>query len=159
MRDTGLIQKRGDWGNLPAGEVALAPVEGSTSGTLVIDNLVDAALGLSVTQPLKIAVKHGRARSFVGPDAARLKSILEAADKNACNIAELGIGTNSKARLIGNVLEDEKVLGTVHIAVGDNTSFPGGHTKSNIHLDGILLRPTVKIDERLLIQNGKVMVE
>jgi leucyl aminopeptidase (aminopeptidase T) len=159
MRDTGLIHKPGDWGNLPAGEVALAPVEGSTNGTLVIDNLVDVALGLSVTQPLRIAVKHGRARSFVGPDAARLKSILEAADKNAYNIAELGIGTNPKARLIGNVLEDEKVLGTVHIAVGDNTSFPGGHTKSNIHLDGILLQPTVKVDKRLLIQNGKLLVE
>jgi len=159
MRDTGLFHKRGDFGNLPAGEVALAPVEGSTSGTLVIDNLVDAALGLSVTQPLKVAVKNGRARSLVGPDAAKLKSILEAADKNAYNIAELGIGTNPKARLIGNILEDEKVLGTVHIAVGDNTSFIGGHTRSNIHLDGILLQPTVKIDKRLLMQNGKLLVK
>jgi leucyl aminopeptidase (aminopeptidase T) len=159
MRDTGLFHKRGDFGNLPAGEVALAPVEGSTSGTLVIDSLVDTALGLSVTQPLKVAVKDGRARSLVGPDAAKLKSVLEAADKNAYNIAELGIGTNPKARLIGNVLEDEKVLGTVHIAVGDNTSFAGGHTRSSIHLDGILLQPTVKIDERLLMQNGKLLVK
>jgi leucyl aminopeptidase (aminopeptidase T) len=57
------------------------------------------------------------------------------------------------------VLEDEKVLGTVHIAVGDNTSFIGGHTRSNIHLDGILLQPTVKIDKRLLMQNGKLLVK
>jgi leucyl aminopeptidase (aminopeptidase T) len=159
MRDIGLIHKPGDFGNLPAGEAALAPVEGSTSGTLVIDNMVDTAMGLSITQPLKVAVKDGRARSFVGPDAAKLKSILEAADKNAYNIAELGIGTNPKARLIGNLLEDEKVLGTVHIAVGDNTSFTGGHTRSNIHLDGILLQPTVKIDKRLLMQNGKLLVK
>jgi aminopeptidase len=158
-RDTGLFHKPGDFGNLPAGEVALAPVEGSTRGTLVIDSLVDAALGLSVTQPLKVVVKDGRARNLIGPDAARLKSLLEAADKNANNIAELGIGTNPKARLIGNVLEDEKVLGTVHIAVGDNTSFVGGHTRSNIHLDGILLQPTVKIDERLLMQDGKLLVK
>jgi len=82
---------------------------------------------------------------------------LEAADKNAYNIAELGIGANPKARLNGNVLEDEKVLGTVHIAVGDNTSFTGGHMRSNIHLDGILLQPTVKIGERLLMQNGKLL--
>jgi leucyl aminopeptidase (aminopeptidase T) len=158
-RDTGLFHKPGDFGNLPAGEVALAPVEGSTNGTLVIDNLVDTALGLSVTQPLKVTVKYGRARNLVGPDAAKLKSILDAADKNAYNIAELGIGTNPKARIIGNVLEDEKVLGTVHVAVGDNTSFVGGHTRSSIHLDGILLQPTVKIDGRLLMQNGKLRMK
>lgn len=57
MRDTGLLHKPGDFGNRSAGEVALAPVEGSTSGTLVIDNLVDVARGLSVTQPLRVAVK------------------------------------------------------------------------------------------------------
>jgi aminopeptidase len=158
-RARGLFHKRGDVGNLPAGEVALAPVEGSTNGTLVIDSLVDTALGLSVTQPLKITVKNGRARSPAGSDAAKLRSILIAADKNAYSIAELGIGTNAKARIIGNVLEDEKVLGTVHIAVGDNTSFVGGHTKSNIHLDGILVQPTVKIDENLLLRNGKLLVK
>jgi leucyl aminopeptidase (aminopeptidase T) len=129
-RDTGLFHKPGDFGNLPAGEVALAPVEGSTSGTLVIDYLVSTAMGLSVTQPIKVAVKDGRARSLVGPDAAKLKSILEAADKNAYSIAELGIGTNPKAHLIGNTLEDEKVLGTVHIALGDNTSFIGDTSKA-----------------------------
>jgi len=158
MSDTGLYHKPGDWGNLPAGEVCLAPVEGSTNGTLVIDNLVDTALGLSITQPLKVAVKDGWARSFTGPDATQLQSVLKAADKNAYNIAELGVGTNPKARIIGNVLEDEKVLGTVHVAVGDNTSFTGGHTKSNIHLDGILFQPTVKIDKRLLMQKGKLLV-
>jgi leucyl aminopeptidase (aminopeptidase T) len=119
---------------------------------------VDTALELSITQPLKVAVKDGWARSFTGPDAAKLQSVLKAADKNAYNIAELGIGTNPKARIIGNVLEDEKVLGTVHVAVGDNTSFTGGHTKSNIHLDGILVQPTVKIDKRLLMQKGKLLV-
>jgi leucyl aminopeptidase (aminopeptidase T) len=153
MPDTGLYHKPHDWGNLPAGEVCLAPVEGTTNGILVIDSM-----GSVVTQPLKVTIVNGWAKKFEGPNANQLESILKKADKNAYNIGELGIGTNSKARITGNVLEDEKVLGTVHIALGDNTSYTGGHTKSKIHEDGILLQPTLKLDSKLLMQKGKLLV-
>jgi leucyl aminopeptidase (aminopeptidase T) len=153
MPDTGLYHKPGEWGNLPAGEVCLAPVEGTTNGTLVIDSM-----GTIVTHALKVTIKNGWASKFDGLDAAKLESLLKASDKNAYNVGELGIGTNPKARLTGNVLEDEKVLGTVHIALGDNTSYTGGHTKSKIHEDGILLQPTVKLDSDLLMQKGKLLV-
>ena len=63
----------------------------------------------------------------------------------ARNLAELGIGINPKARLIGNVLEDEKVGGTVHVALGDNSTF-GGDVVAGIHLDGIITRPKVFVD-------------
>jgi len=152
-QDTGLYHESGDWGNLPAGEVCLAPVEGTTQGTLVIDSM-----GKTVKQPLTITIKNGWAQKFQGPDATQLVSLLKSADKNAYNIGELGIGTNPNARLIGVVLEDEKVLGTVHIALGDNTSYVGGHTKSKIHEDGILLQPTVKIDGRLIMKNGGLLL-
>lgn len=154
LRDTGLYHKPGDWGNLPAGEVCLAPVEGTTNGTLVIDTM-----GTTVTKPLKVIVKNGWAEKFLGSDASRLENLLKSADKNAYNVGELGIGTNPKARITGKVLEDEKVLGTVHIALGDNTSYAGGHTKSKIHVDGILFQPTVKIDKHLLLRNGKLLVK
>jgi len=153
LKDTGLYHKPGEWGNLPAGEACLAPVEGTTNGVLVIDSM-----GSTVTQPLKITVKNGWAKKFDGPDAAKLEGILKAADKNAYNIGELGIGTNPKARITGKVLEDEKVLGTVHIALGDNTSYQGGHTRSKTHLDGIVFQPTVKVDTRPLMQKGKLLV-
>ena len=152
-RDTGLYHEPGDWGNLPAGEVCLAPVDGTTQGILVIDSM-----GETVKQPLTITVKNGWAQKFQGPDATRLESLLQSADKNAYNIGELGIGTNPNARLTGVVLEDEKVLGTVHIALGDNTSYVGGHTKSKIHVDGILLQPTVKIDGHLIMKDGKLIL-
>lgn len=153
LRDTGLYHKPGDWGNLPAGEACLAPVEGTTNGVLVVDSM-----GTTLTQPLRITVEGGWARKFVGPDAAKLEEILKSADKNAYNIGELGIGTNPKARVTGKVLEDEKVLGTVHVALGDNTSYKGGHTKSKTHMDGILFQPTVKVDKRLLMKHGKLLV-
>ena len=151
--DTGLYHKPSEWGNLPAGEVCLAPVEGTTNGVLVVDSM-----GNTVTQPLKVTVKDGRAKRFDGLDAAKLEGLLKKADRNAYNIGEFGIGTNPKARISGEVLEDEKVLGTVHMALGDNTSYEGGHTKSKIHLDGILFQPTVRVDKHLLMQKGKLLV-
>jgi len=153
LKDTGLYHNPGDWGNLPAGEACLAPVEGTTQGVLVIDTM-----GRVVKQPLRIVVQNGLAQKFEGPDAAKLEGLLKSADENAYNIGELGIGTNPKARLTGVVLEDEKVLGTVHVALGDNTSYVGGYTKSKVHLDGILLQPTVKVDGRLIIEAGKLLV-
>lgn len=153
LADTGLYHKLGDWGNLPAGEACLAPVEGTTQGLLVIDSM-----GNIVKQPLQITVEDGWARKFKGPDAIQLENLLKSADENAYNIGELGVGTNPKARITGAVLEDEKVLGTIHIALGDNTSYKGGHTKSKTHLDGILFQPTVKVDDHFIMKDGKLLI-
>jgi leucyl aminopeptidase (aminopeptidase T) len=152
LRDTGLYHEPPNtWGNLPAGEACLAPVEGTTQGILVVDSM-----GGVVTQPVRVTIKDGWAKKFEGADAARLESLLRRGDENAFNVGELGVGTNAKAHLTGAVLEDEKVLGTVHVALGDNSSYPGGHSKSNIHMDGILLEPTVKVDDVLLLEKGKL---
>jgi leucyl aminopeptidase (aminopeptidase T) len=154
LRDTGLYHKPPNlWGNLPAGEACLAPVEGTTQGVLVIDSM-----GKVVTQPVRVTLKDGWAVKIEGGDAGRLEALLRRGDSNAFNVGELGVGTNARARLTGAVLEDEKVLGTVHIALGDNSSYPGGHSKSNIHMDGILLEPTVKVDGVLLLEKGKLCV-
>jgi leucyl aminopeptidase (aminopeptidase T) len=152
LRDTGLYHgPPNTWGNLPAGEACLAPVEGTTQGILVVDSM-----GGVVTQPVSVTIKNGWAQKFEGTDAVKLESLLRKGDDNAFNVGELGVGTNAKARLTGAVLENEKVLGTVHIALGDNSSYPGGHSKSNIHMDGILLEPTVKVDGVLLLEKGKL---
>ena len=72
-------------------------------------------------------------------------------------MGELGIGTNPIARLIGNILEDEKVFGTVHIAFGSNATF-GGLTQAGIHIDGIILKPSLYLDEKLVVENGKILL-
>ena len=74
--------------------------------------------------------------------------------ENSTNVAEIGVGTNPMARLSGNVLEDEKVLGTVHVAFGSNTSF-GGSVDAELHLDGIIKYPTVFVDTHVIIKDGK----
>lgn len=152
--DTGIYLNPGDFGNLPAGEAFIAPVEGSGEGVAIVDgSMVDV-----LRAPVKIEVLRGRALRITGKPARKLRSMLDGAGPKAYNLAEFGIGTNYAARLIGNVLEDEKVLGTCHIALGDNSTF-GGRVKAGIHLDGIMLRPTVKLDGKTIMRDGKLMLQ
>jgi leucyl aminopeptidase (aminopeptidase T) len=152
--DTGLVHNPGDFSNLPAGEAYIAPVEGTANGVIV----VDGAMVGKVKKPIKIVVKDGYATEITGGSSAEeLEQILEPFGQPGRNIAELGIGTNDKAKIVGSVLEDEKVMGTVHMALGDNKSM-GGNVSVQSHLDGILLKPTLWIDDRKIMENGELKV-
>jgi len=151
-RDTGVLLKKGDFGNLPAGEVYTAPLEGTAEGTLVFDGAI-ASVGV-LKKPVTVTVKEGFATSITGgPEASKFDSLLSAVKKEAYNVAELGVGCNPKGRLIGIILEDEKVYGTVHVALGDNSTF-GGNVQAGIHLDGIMLKPTMFLDGQAVIKEG-----
>ncbi|HEB10537.1 MAG TPA: aminopeptidase [Spirochaetales bacterium] len=150
----GLYHQPGSSGNLPTGEAYIAPVEGTAEGETIIDGSI-ANIGI-LKAPLLVHVEKGMAVSFKGPDAERLEKIL-GQNQKARNIGELGIGTNPIARLIGNILEDEKVFGTVHIAFGSNATF-GGLTQAGIHIDGIILKPSLYLDEKLVVENGKILL-
>jgi leucyl aminopeptidase (aminopeptidase T) len=154
VADTGLLHEKGAFGNLPGGELFVPPVEGTAEGVIVVTGAL-AGIGI-LKKPVKIIVKNGLGKEISGgPQAnAFAKMLLEAAGKleqpdNAYNLAEFGIGLNPKAKLIGNPLEDEKVIGTIHLALGDNSTF-GGNTKAGVHVDGIILRPTVEVDGKKL---------
>ena len=153
----GLFHKKGESGNLPTGETFLAPVEGSANGIFVVDGSM-AGLGLIGNVNIKIEVKKGFATNITGgKPAKKLREMLDKVGKNARNIAEFGIGTNDSAKLSGILLEDEKVMGTVHIALGNNISM-GGSVNVPIHLDGVIKKPTVYLDCKLLMKNGKLLI-
>lgn len=152
--DSGLYLNRGNWGNLPAGETAIAPVECTANGKLVVDASMS---GIGKVNPLTITIKNGYAIEFKGKQAKKLKNLIKDLGKSARNIAEFGIGTNPKAKITGNVLEDEKVLGTAHIAVGDNISL-GGEVKAECHLDGVFLKPTIYVDNKKMMKDGKLLL-
>ncbi|PJA27868.1 MAG: leucyl aminopeptidase [candidate division Zixibacteria bacterium CG_4_9_14_3_um_filter_46_8] len=153
--DTGLVKTADDFSNLPAGEAYIAPVEGSGEGIIVVDGSM-AGIGI-LQKPLSIMMEKGYATGISGGAAAiKLKKMLDSAGMQARNLAELGIGTNYKAKLCGSVLEDEKVLGTVHLALGDNKSM-GGKVSVPSHLDGIILKPTLYIDDVCIIKSGKML--
>jgi aminopeptidase len=83
---------------------------------------------------------------------------LDAGGEFGRSIAELGIGTNPAARLTGNVLEDEKALGTIHLAFGTSLGI-GGVNRSSVHIDGLVLRPTVELDGRMLMEDGTLVLQ
>lgn len=153
----GLFHKKGESGNLPTGEAYGAPVEGTTNGVFVVDGSF-AGIGMVDKEPITIHVKNGLATTVTGgAKAKQLVKMLEPYGKDGRNIAEIGIGTNDKAKLSGLILEDEKVMGTVHIALGDNKSM-GGNVNVPIHLDGVIKKPTVYFDGKIIMKNGKLLV-
>lgn len=154
--DDGLYLNPGNFGNLPAGEVYIAPLEGKANGVIVVDGAM-AGLGV-MKKPLRLVIKDGYATDISGDEKAeKLKKMIEPFGKPATNLAELGIGTNDKAIICGSVLEDEKVLGTVHMAIGDNKSM-GGSVSVQSHLDGILSKPTLQIDGKIIMEEGKLKI-
>jgi leucyl aminopeptidase (aminopeptidase T) len=155
LSDDGDLRAAGKFGNLPAGEGFVAPVEGLTNGTIVFDGSIWPIGKLS--EPLVATIKDGYATDFSGADASRFKEILDPSGPEAYAVAELGIGTNEKAILTGNILEDEKILGTVHVAFGDNHSF-GGVIRVSSHQDGIVLHPRLAIDGKVLLEGGRLLV-
>ena len=153
---SGLFREKGQWGNLPTGEAYLAPLEGQSNGVVVVDGSM-AGVGM-MSSPLRIEVKDGYATEITGgPEARKLIDLLEPHGKDARTVAEFGIGTNDKAILTGVILEDEKVMGTIHIAFGDNKSM-GGSVRVASHLDGLVRNPTVWFDETKVMENGTLLV-
>ena len=153
----GLFHKKGEGGNLPTGETFVAPVEGTANGVFVVDGSM-TGIGVIGKTPIKIIVEKGFAVKITGgSQAKKLFKILDAHGKKARNIAELGIGANDKAKLSGNLLEDEKVLGTVHLALGNNITM-GGKVNVPIHLDGVIKKPTVWFDGKIVMKNGKLLM-
>ena len=154
---TGLFREKGQSGNLPTGEAYLAPVEGMSNGIVVVDGSM-AMIGM-VNEPIRITVKDGYATDISGGgEAERLIDLFEPHGNDGRTVAEFGIGTNDKAILSGLILEDEKVMGTIHIAFGDNKSM-GGSVRVASHLDGLIKQPTVWFDDTMIMKEGKFVVQ
>lgn len=134
--------------NLPCGEVYCAPVETKGDGVLVVDGCVGG--DGNVSQPVTMRIASGRVVEVECGDARwaeRVNSLLDI-DEGARGVAELGIGLNPGARLIGCMLEDEKALRTAHIAFGSNQGMPGGLGRSSTHVDYLFHKPTIVAMDR-----------
>lgn len=158
LSDTGIITKPGSFSNLPAGEVYLAPLEGTAEGRLVLE----WAPTRKLKRPVTLYVERGLVGKVEGKEkfADYLEEKLSEKEENR-NIAELGIGTNDRASRPDNILESEKIYGTIHIALGDNSSF-GGKVSTSFHQDFVFFQPTVRLvsregRKRTLLKKGKMM--
>jgi leucyl aminopeptidase (aminopeptidase T) len=153
--DAGELSNRGAFGNLPCGEGFIAPLEGTGEGTLVVDGSI-AGVGLLET-PVSLSVREGHLVEATGSDGAALMELLTVHGEDGTNVAEFGIGTNEEALLTGNILEDEKILGSAHVAFGASAAI-GGIVQVPVHLDCVLLEPTVEIDGETIVDNGELAI-
>jgi len=157
--DDGLLTADGAFGNLPAGEAYLAPLEGESHGTMVIEWGPTAKL----SSPLTLTIADGQVVRIDGDDPLRQRLEAKFAENPNCrNLAELGIGTNDKASRPDNVLEAEKILGTIHLALGDNTGF-GGAVAAPFHEDYVFYQPTVTLvmadgSQEVILDNGSLQL-
>ena len=153
--DAGELGNKGAFGNLPCGEGFIAPLEGTTEGRLVVDGSI-AEVGLLDT-PVSLTIREGHLVEATGGDGARLMELLTEHGPDGTNVAELGIGTNEEAILTGNVLEDEKILGTCHVAFGASAAI-GGTVQVPVHLDCIVLEPTIEVDGETIVAGGELLI-
>jgi leucyl aminopeptidase (aminopeptidase T) len=151
--DAGELTARGAFGNLPCGEGFISPAGGN--GTLVIDGTL-AGIGL-VDEPVELVVEGGHLTSARGGQGMAFMELLTAHGDDGTNIAELGVGTNEKAKLTGNILEDEKILGTCHVAFGASAAI-GGNVQVPVHLDCVVMKPTVELDGEAIVRDGELLV-
>lgn len=151
---TGICRNPSEVSAYPGGEVSLPPLEGTTSGRIVLEHVMTDIGPLST--PITLDVVDGLVTSITGGDeAARLEALIEGVE-GARNIGELGIGLNPLARLGSDITEAKKRAGTAHMAIGDNAGGYGGVVECDLHLDGMLFEPTIEVDGRPLMVDGEL---
>jgi len=148
--DDGNLTASGIFGNLPCGEGFIAPAAGE--GSIVARSA--ALTGLYDDEPLRIEVRDGALAEASDPE---FLGMLDAHAPLGRNLAELGVGTNENATLTGNVLEDEKILGTAHIAFGASSSF-GGTVTVPVHLDVVVLDASLTVGGTQVLDAGRYLL-
>jgi leucyl aminopeptidase (aminopeptidase T) len=151
--DDGDLTGERAFGNLPCGEGFVSPLGGE--GTMVAGSL--AGVGLPREEPPALTITDGRLTAATRPEGERLLAALLAAGEDGRNLAELGIGTNERATLTGNILEDEKILGTVHVAFGASAGI-GGTVSVPVHLDCVILEPTLDVGSTRVLDRGAFLL-
>jgi leucyl aminopeptidase (aminopeptidase T) len=152
IADDGDLSAEGTFGNLPCGEGFISPLGGE--GILYASSLAGLALPEA---PVEIAVRDGRLERASGDNGARWVALMDAAGERGRNLAELGVGTNERATLTGNILEDEKMLGTVHVAFGASAGI-GGTVSVPVHLDCLVADATLDVGDTRVLNAGRFLL-
>lgn len=152
------IPDPGELAPVPDIEVNVVPVEGTAEGTLIADASVPY-LGIGVLrEPIVCEISDGFITRMEGGEQAEilLGDLESHADRNCFNVAELGVGLNPNARLTGLMLDDEGVMGTIHIGIGTSHTL-GGNVVAPTHYDLLMWDPTIAVDGKA-VQRGKAIL-
>jgi leucyl aminopeptidase (aminopeptidase T) len=148
--EDGDLSRPGSLGNIPFGEVPCAPRETVGQGEIAFDWWGQE---IKPSHHARVYLRNGRISEW-NPAAAPFVRELQATGTCGFIIAEVSFGANPYHKNpVGNILYDEKIAGTVHLAFGMNTSL-GGKNACGAHEDVVLLKPTVLVDDRPLLERG-----
>ncbi|MFH1133374.1 MAG: aminopeptidase [Nanoarchaeota archaeon] len=145
--------------NVPDGEVFMGPVETKTEGH--IRYTFPAIYGGREVQDVRLEFKKGKVVKATAAKNEQLLKTLIKTDKGACMLGELGVGTNFMIdRFVKQILFDEKIGGTIHLALGMAYKEGGGVNESAIHWDMIKdLRKggRLEVDGKTIQKDGKFL--
>ncbi len=148
--DTGLCTRRGGFTTLPAGELFIAPVEGTAEGRLVADVYFDEPL----LEPATATLREGHAVRIVG--ASRAVHAMNLGGRDGRTLGRFGFGLNARARAAGPQTEAEKALGCASLGFGDNAAL-GGHLASGVRVECIVSEVSVEVDGHAVIEKGHLV--
>lgn len=152
IADDGTLTEPQAFGNLPCGEGFISPTGGA--GTLVATTV--GHLGLA-TDRATLTVEDGVVMEATGELGIKLLAHLDQYGADGRHLAELGVGTNERAQMTGNLLEDEKILGTVHVAFGASAAI-GGTVNVPVHEDCVVVEPTLTVGSTTVVDAGRFML-
>jgi leucyl aminopeptidase (aminopeptidase T) len=152
----GMAREPGAYMAPPDIESGTAPVEGTASGTVVIDgDLLFMGEG-PLADAVALHIEDGRMVGIEGPERARLTSMLErCADERMANLAEVSVAFNPAGTICSVPMETESARGTAHIALGNSIAY-GGEVNAVAHLDCVMRDATLELDGRAVMIEGTV---
>lgn len=148
--DTGLCSRRGTFTTLPAGELFIAPVEGTAEGRLVADVYFDEPL----LEPATATLREGHAVRIVG--ASKAVHAMNLGGREGRTLGRFGFGLNARARATGPHEEAEKALGCASLGFGDNLAL-GGHLSSGVRVECIVSEVSVEVDGKAVVEKGHLV--
>ena len=147
--------------NLPGGEVYISPVDSTVNGKVYFDLPINYQ-GRDI-KGARLTFKGGEVVESGAEEGAEFLNEMLSADAGAKRVGELGIGMNRGIdRFTKNILFDEKMGDTIHMAVGLSFEDSGGTNKSAIHIDMIKSMKeggTIYFDDSPIYENGKFFWE
>ena len=160
--DNGICNRPGQVMNLPSGRVFVFPKEDTMNGTIVIDGSWEGNL---IQEPIVMEVENGIVTNISESEVSeKINSIFAEVSKPlnkskaalVKTVAEFGFGMNSRAKVVGNLLEDQVVRGAAHFVLGDNSAY-GGKNNIGLQMRGVILKPTIELQDIDLVKDGKII--
>jgi leucyl aminopeptidase (aminopeptidase T) len=160
--DNGICNRPGQVMNLPSGRVFVFPKEETMNGTIVIDGSWEGKL---IVEPIIMEIENGVVTNiseseFTEEINLTFDEVSKSLNKNKAaivkTVAEFGFGMNARAKVIGNLLEDQVVRGAAHFILGDNSAY-GGKNNIGLQMRGVILKPTIELNDIDLVKDGKIV--